>query len=288
MISSLKKLLLTGSIGILSISSAYAKHYKIYVLTGQSNSLGCTTANKNDKKAATPPKDRNDKNIPFFWANRSTRGGDGPSTLIGTSDGKITFLKEQQGEGRNKTFWGPEVGFGREMIKQKEQDFLIIKASRGGGGNGFWVKDQQMYTHVVQTVKACTDLLDKKKDTYEIVGLLFVQGESNKAREAKIAGLRFRDLLDQLRVDLPKASNMQGYIGGIAAAGGARDLTRTQQKEMAEKNEDIAYFTNMDLTKHLYDKLHFDTEAKLEIGKRFALAIRKREAELAEKSDVKK
>ena len=88
----MKKLLTKLFIVSMSLSLlADAKHVKIYLLTGQSNSLG-TTADKKDKRAATPSKNSADSKIPFFWSNRSTRGGDGPATIIGDSGGKITTV----------------------------------------------------------------------------------------------------------------------------------------------------------------------------------------------------
>jgi len=265
-------------VALVMSSVASAAHFKVYVLTGQSNSLGCTAYTK-DKEASLPPKSAADKEIPFFWSNRSTRGGDGPAALIGDSGGKIVTMQEQQGERRNLTFWGPEVGFGRALHKAGEKKFLIIKASRGGGGNSFWLKDGQMYNHVVKTVNDCAAAMKKKGDTFEIVGLLYVQGESNKPDEAAAAGQRFRDLLDQLREALPNAKNMQGYIGGVAA-GRSRGVTLKQHEEIAKKHKDIDYFANTDLSKHLYDRLHFDEKAKLEIGERFAKAVQRREKEL--------
>lgn len=258
------------------IPRAEAKHIRVYLLTGQSNSLG-TTANKKDDDPANPPASAIDQEIPFYWSNRSTRAGDGPAVIIGNSGGKITTLQKQQGEGKNTTFWGPEIALGRALYTEGKRDFLIIKASRGGGGNKFWIKDQQMYKHVLKTVQGAAADLEKRGHTFEIVCLLYVQGESNASKEAKVAGQRFADLLDQLRKDLPNAKNMQAVIGGIAAGGANRDETRKQQKELAEKRDDILYFSNLDLKGQLYDRLHFDKKAKLEIGRRFAQAVKKLE-----------
>lgn len=268
----MRNFLLTITVFFLAVLPLQAKHYKIYILTGQSNSLGCTTNRNSDAEAAIPPVYKNDEKIPFFWSNRSTRGGDGPSALIGSSDGKIVSLKEQQGEGGNKTFWGPEIGFARAMYKAGRKNTLVIKASRGGGGNGFWVKDGQMYNHVVKTVKDCLKALKKRRDTFEIVGLMYMQGESNNGGEAKVAGPRFHDLLTELRKELPKARKMKGYISGVAS--GNHNATRASHKALAEKEEDIFYFSNMDLRGHLFDGLHFGTEAKLLIGKRLSEMVR--------------
>lgn len=250
-----------------------AKHIKVYVLTGQSNSLG-TTADKKDANARKAPADSADKKIAFFWSNRSTSAADGPAAIIGDSGGKITTLTVQQGQNKNPTFWGPEMAFGRALYKAGERDFLIVKASRGGGGNGFWKRGEQMYEHVLTTVNAALGELKKQGDSYSVVGLLYLQGESDSARESKVAGKNLGDLIDHLKEDLPEAKKMITVVGGIAAAGARRDVTRKQQKDLAASRSDTVYFSNIDLQSQLYDRLHFDKKAKLEIGKRFYRSLK--------------
>lgn len=260
---------------MLSLSGAtLAKEIKIYVLTGQSNSLG-TTANKKDKDPANPPRDEIDEKIAFFWSNRSTAAADGPAAIIGDSGGKITTLQKQQGQGRNPSFWGPEIALGRELYKSGKRDFLIVKASRGGGGNGYWVKGGQMYEHVLTTVKSAVAELEKHGHSFNIAAMFYIQGESDSAQEAKISGERLGQLVDNLKVDLPNAKEMRTIVGGIAAGGKSRDLTRKQQKELAKSREDIVYISNTNLKSHLYDRLHFDKSAKLTIGRRFAREVLK-------------
>ena len=56
-------------------------------------------------------------------------------------------------------------------------NFGIIKASRGGGGNSFWLKssaDHHMYDHVTATVTAAAADLTTQGHTFEIVGLLYL------------------------------------------------------------------------------------------------------------------
>lgn len=246
---------------------------RLYVITGQSNSLG-TTADPSDSDR-TPGVFAADSQISFFWSNRSTRSGDGAAALIGDSMGQITSLKEQQGEGQNKTFWGPEFGFGRALFEAGERNFLIVKASRGGGGNQFWSKggrDDHMYRHVVETVESAVAALPRGT-LVETAALLYLQGESDSASEAAQAGRRLEAMAKNLRKDLPNAKGMRVVVGGIAAEGARRDLVREKQQEAAKRHQSMAYFSNLDLVAHLYDGLHFDRLAKLDIGKRFAAAL---------------
>ena len=244
---------------------------QVFVLTGQSNSLGTTAdPNETDITPGTHPADRN---VKFFWANRSTRAGDGTAVLYGTSDGQIRTLQMQQGEGANPAFWGPEFGFGRALYECGHRNILIVKASRGGGGNSFWIKDaanNHMYGHVVETVNAAVALLPEGTD-FEIAALLYLQGESDSEAEAAAAGERLAVLAQNLRQDLPNAERMRVVVGGIAA-GGRRDTVRAQQGALADNDRGIAYFDNTDLQPGLYDRLHFNKPAKLIVGRRFAEA----------------
>jgi len=242
----------------------------IFLLTGQSNSLGSSADPL--ETDVSPGLDPQDGNIPFFWSNRSSRAKDGPAGIYGDSGGKIVTLQLQQGEAANPVFWGPEIGFGRNLASAGIRNFLIIKASRGGGGNGFWMKgspDDHMYRHVVETVHHALSLLPA--DTgFNIAALLYVQGESDSESEARESGIRLRLLAENLRVDLPSASMMKVIIGGIAAEGPNRDIVRARQSELPSIDKRFRYIDTTDLRPCLYDRLHFNKVAKLELGRRMA------------------
>ncbi len=244
-----------------------AKHLKVFVLTGQSNSLG-TTADP-EEKDVSPGEDPLDGSIPFFWCNRSTRAGDGLSVLYGDSGGKITNLQAQQGEGKNPLFWGPEIGFGRRLMAAGVTNILIVKASRGGGGNEHWLKDGEMYRHILQTVRQALSALPTGTD-FDISALLYVQGESDSEAAAEVSGERLRLLAENLRTDLPHAQSMKVLVGGIAAAGESRDIVREQQSRLSETDPTFLYINTLDLRPQLYDQLHLNKSAKLELGSRMA------------------
>jgi hypothetical protein len=248
------------------------QHVKIFVLTGQSNSLG-TTADKKEPDI-TPGKDPLDAQIPFFWANRSTRGGDGAAVLYDDSGGKIVSLRAQKGEGADPLFWGPEIGFSRHLVANGVKDFLFVKASRGGGGNSYWLKggrDDHMYRHVVETVQQAIQALPQGV-TFEVAALLYIQGESDSPAEAAASGERLRTLVENLRKDLPKAAAMKVIIGGIASGGEKSDVVRAQQSALAKNDHTFRCVDTLDLRGQRYDNLHFSKGAKLEIGQRMAKA----------------
>lgn len=262
---------LIALIAALSCTFAQAAHYPLFVLTGQSNSLGTTNAGEADPTSGTDPAD---SHIKFYWNNIADA-----THPIGDSGGVFISLQDQQGAYYNgsATHWGPEIHFGRTLFRAGLRNFGIIKASRGGGGNSFWLKtaaDHHMYSHVMNTVNAATATLTANGDTFEIVGLLYLQGESDSGAEAAVAGTHFKTLVDNLRVDLPNASNLHGIIGGIAAAGATRDTVRANHAAIAASTSYIDFFSNLDLqTSTAADNLHFNKAAKLRIGERYAQAF---------------
>ena len=130
--------------------------------------------------------------MPFFWNNRTdgTAAGD---AALGDSGGQWVNLGPQTGgvyQG-NDDHWGPEIGFSRMLWNSGYRDFAVVKASRGGGGNTYWTKgsaDDHMYRHVVNTVNQAVATLPPGYTSYQIAGLLYVQGESNSAAEASAGG----------------------------------------------------------------------------------------------------
>jgi len=266
------RLLIFAVFAALSCQSARATHYKLFVLTGQSNSLGTTNAGETDPTSDTDPADAH---IPFYWSNIADA-----THPIGDSGGVFLTLRDQQGGyyTGSATHWGPEINFGRTLYRAGVRNFGIIKASRGGGGNSFWSKtatDHHMYTQVVNTVNAATATLTARGDTFEIAGFLYLQGESDSSTEAAIADTRLKELVDNLRADLPNASAMHAIAGGIAAAGTTRDTVRAKQAAIGASSSYIDFFSNIDLQNQVaaVDNLHFNKAAKLTIGERYAQAF---------------
>lgn len=250
---------------------------KVFVLTGQSNSLGTLgttdTTMRHGAIGSHPAEQAG--GVPFYWDHRSdgTAAGD---EALGKSDG-WTVVGAQTGGvyAGNDDHWGPEVGFARMLWNAGYRDFAIVKASRGGGGNGFWQKDSaddHMYDHVVATVNAAVAELPAGYQAHRIAGLLYVQGESNNSTEATEAGTRFSELLANLKADLPGAATMTGVFGEIAGSGANRDTTRSAQLSLANSRADIGYAESAGLTVHNQDGLsvHYDAESAILLGERMA------------------
>jgi lysophospholipase L1-like esterase len=250
---------------------------KIFVLTGQSNSLGTlgtTDAAMRFGAIGAHPAEQAG-GVPFYWDNRTdgTAAGD---AALGKSNG-WTVVGAQTGGvyAGNDDHWGPEVGFARMLWNAGYRHFAIVKASRGGGGNGFWQKgsaDDHMYQHVVATVNAAVATLPAGYHAHRIAGLLYVQGESNGTTEASEAGTRFSELLANLKTDLPGAAALTGVFGEIAGSGTARDATRSAQLALANSRAEIGYAESTGLTLQNQDGLsvHYDAESQILLGERMA------------------
>lgn len=257
-----------------SPAASPSRRYQVYVLTGQSNSLGTDSGPEINK---LPGGDPADAEVRFWWHNVS---GDiygisaSPGYSVGSSGGFWKTIRAQFGFNTYANVvnaWGPEINFARTLWHAGQTNFVIVKASRGGGGNSLWCKtnaDNHMYVHVTNTVIRACNRLAAEGHTFEIAGLLYLQGESDSAAEQATAGVRFKYLVDNLRVDLPGASGMKGYmVGNLTTA-----ATRAQQEAIAAAHPAYLFYADsMDLTDEwVPDGLHVNKKAKLVNGARFA------------------
>lgn len=249
----------------------------VFVLTGQSNSLGTLGTTdlgmRHDPVGSHPAEQAG--GVSFFWDNRSdgTPAGD---AALGSSGAWVNMGAQTGGfYAGNDDHWGPEIGFSRMLWNAGYRHFAVVKASRGGGGNSFWQKesaDHHMYDHVVSVVNAALVQLPPGYTGHRIAGLIYVQGESNGVTEAAEADLRFSALLENLRADLPAATGMQGVFGEIGGSGTNRDTTRAKQLALAQARTDIGYAENTGLSVHNQDgqSIHYDAESQILIGERMA------------------
>lgn len=260
------------------------RHCKLFILTGQSNALGTDNGTEINK---LPGLDPADARVPFWWHNVS---GDiygvsaSPGNSIGSSGGFWRSLRAQPGwtniYANVGNAWGPEIQFARALFHAGETNFAVIKAARGGGGNSFWSRtnaDNHMYVHLTNTVRRACARLTADGHTFEIAGLLYLQGESDNATEQAIAGPRFKQLVDDLRADLPNATGLRGFMLGNLATPATR---ASQEATAAAHPEVLRYADILDLADELVaDNLHHNRKAKLVTGARFAALARGRIAD---------
>jgi len=273
---------LVGACG--GVRDVRAVDYDVYVLTGQSNSLGTTGAGDTQP---LPGAAASDAQAAFFWANVTSANGSYPPAVYGTSGGVVTTLQVQQGDGgANPTFWGPEFGFSRSLAAAGGRVPLIVKASRGGGSNTLWNKAAfdttpdagHMWGHLRDTVDAALAAL-AAGDTFRLRGLLYLQGESNSSADAAVAGQRLETLAADLAAHVEARHpgttvGMRTVVAEIAAsaANATRVATTSSQRTLASTSDAVAFVSTSDLPLKT-DGIHFGGGAKLEIGRRLANAM---------------
>ena len=113
--------------GILAAAQvAAAPPVDVYILTGQSNSLG-TTASETNYTPGTHPAD---SRVRFWWANVSGTPS-WPAELIDNSGNGFKILQMQQGAYGSPYFWGPEFGFARTLYIYDNQGLGFRPSSLG-------------------------------------------------------------------------------------------------------------------------------------------------------------
>ncbi len=256
--------------------AAHAKTLRLFVLTGQSNSLGTPTTTDTNMILPRVLAHPADAQVPFFWDNTAdgTPAGDAG---LGASGGWTNICPQKGGYyAWSDDHWGPEVGFARLLWDAGYRDFGIVKASRGGGGNSFWNKtnaEHHMYDKVVNTVSNAVFTLPAGYTAHQIVGLLYLQGESNDATEANEADVRFSMLMTNLQTDLANASGMKAVFGQIASDTSGNRLTTTQkQLALAAARPDIGFAQSAGLTVHNVDgqSVHYNADSLIVMGERMA------------------
>jgi hypothetical protein len=261
-------------------TAARGATWDVYILTGQSNSLGTTNLENPSGPGSHPA----DTETAFFWSNVNSSNTGYPPLLYGDSNGLITTLQVQQGDaGVNPSFWGPEMGMARKLWDAGQRDVLVIKASRGGGGNTYWDQEAfesnpnsgHMWGHLRDTVDAGLAAISVG-DLFEVKGFIYLQGESNTAAEAAIADVRLGELIENLKSHINfaypnTADSVHTVIGEIAASGSNANRIQTTQRQIALAAADpkISFVATSDLPLK-GDGIHFGRDEKLAIGERFA------------------
>ena len=165
------------------------KKTKVFILAGQSNMDGRGEASKLSE-AEMKLLANASKKIHFVY--KGTVGEGNPIRYNGALDftNPWNFVKQKF---RVKKCFGPELFFGFELVKNHpKHDYLFIKRSQGGTSlYGAWnpnwsVKKAsffneqdkpKLYKDFINLVDA--ELAKRHPDSYEIIGMLWVQGETD-------------------------------------------------------------------------------------------------------------
>lgn len=269
------------STGLVFACPADAKTLNIYIITGQSNSLGAVKS----EPASDALLSQYQSSSTQFWHENFTTSDVVYDQYKSTSWGSVAPqgpYYSLNGSASNPCM-GPEYGFAWMMEKKQwncdaNTDLAIIKASRDGGGNTNWDKDSsgKAYQNVLNAVKnAYAQIQTGEYDSIEFSGLMYLQGESNSAAEANVAADRFSKLVSNLKADLAAegydTSNFNSILGEISAWSGnqSRTTTKDQQENLAASDDSMGWVPTGDLAK-ISDNLHFSGKSQITIGARYA------------------
>ncbi len=247
-----------NSVSILRIDNDYpvsSLPVKVFLLAGQSNMQG---AGSNSELVA--PYTETNTNVSIYVNDR--------------------WQYLAPGMGASATRFGPEMAFARQMAGALYHDNVaLIKLALGGTSLDYYWRapDSQgenagpLYTQFTQTI---TDALGYCTD-YEIVGMLWQQGESDANTEARanVYEQNLTDFITAVRayVGVPQMPFMVGQVSD-SQIWPYRDIVRAAQQAVADSMENVSLVSADGLT-ILSDEMHYDTAGTLELGRRFAFSM---------------
>ena len=193
----MKKILLLFLLAC-SVSMASARELKIFLLTGQSNSLGAVKGSP----ASPELLKKYEPQATLYWhENFGQREGVFPGASTAWEQVRPAMPRYN-----GNLCMGPEYGFAFTLEKNgwfKDADVAVVKASRDGGDNSHWQKHGQAYQALVQAVKNACGAVDRSRySKVTFSGLLYLQGESNTGTSVPESASRFLELLNDLSADL--------------------------------------------------------------------------------------
>lgn len=274
-----------------------AKELKIFLLTGQSNSLGAV---KGSPASPELLKKYEPKETLYWHENFGQREGVFPGASTSWEQVRPAMPRYN-----GNLCMGPEYGFAFTLEKNgwfKDADVAVVKASRDGGDNSHWQKNGQAYRTLVQAVKnACAGVDRSKYSKVEFAGLLYLQGESNAGTSVPESASRFLELLGNLAADLkpygdtsalaaqkavlgenanwagknesdPETGNLTGSLEGRDTEVQGK-TTRQVMKDLAESRPSLGYAPTRDLPKLTAGDqmgVHYSGQSQISIGARFA------------------
>ena len=261
---------------LLGVSTAVAQSNHVYILTGQSNSLGAVKGTP-----ATAEQLENYKSDGLLWNGNMVRNTGERFEKSPSWSTVAPQLPNYVGS----LCMGPEYGFCSIMQRHKwhtakADRVAVIKASLDGGNNSCWLPDAPGYKSLSATVKEALAALQGR---YQVHALLYLQGESDGTDvEITEAPARFLSLLTRVGKETKKGAIKYAVVGECATWNGrenknaAGDTTAGLLGDMARKKKNVGWVRTRDLTKITAGDsmgVHYDGKSQITIGARYAYAI---------------
>lgn len=266
----------TAALVFLSAAMATAKTNHVYILTGQSNSLGAVKGTP-----ATAEQLEHYKSNGLLWNGNMMRD---TGEKFEKNPSWVT-VAPQLPECAGSLCMGPEYGFCSMMQRhnwhtEKGDKIAVVKASLDGGGNSYWLPDAPGYKSLSSTVRTALAAL---KGHSQVRALLYLQGESDRTEEEITkAPARFLDLLARVGRETKKGTIKLAVVGECATWAGKEnknavgDTTAKLLGDMAHKKKNVGWVRTRDLTKITRGDsmgVHYDGKSQITIGARYAYAV---------------
>lgn len=269
----MRKRLLSFGMGLVLLSAAHAESDYVYILTGQSNSLGAVKGSP-----ATPEQLKRYESEGLLWSGNMERDSGR------TFDKSPSWQKVQPQlpEYNGSLCMGPEYGFAHMMQRRGWHSgarIRIIKASLDGGGNSFWLPGKPAYVTLCKTINGGLAALKGKP---HVQALLYLQGESDKGEEISLAPARFEKLKANLQKEVKRG--LKYAVVGQCATWFKKDTEDDKGNTTAglmyalaqKKKKEIGWVYTRDLSKITSGDnmgVHYDGLSQITIGARFAYAV---------------
>jgi hypothetical protein len=266
------KIILLAALLLAPLTDADAKA-KVFILSGQSNMSGGGPVAKEGFQFEPAIADK-----VRIWDGTAEWGKRGiPS--------KWTTLNELQAiktEARMHMI-GPEFGFAKAMTElYPAAEIHFIKVSRGGTAIDLWLpnpngKDNEL-TKLLANMKTA---LEKIEGEYEIMGMLWMQGESDSKTQADAEA--YQKKLEQF-IALMRKETAKPELPFVIGKLSTRILESPKFKmpfvkivqsaqEAVAKNDKNVHVIDTDDLSQRDDLVHFDQEGQMGLGKRFGEAM---------------
>lgn len=168
---------------------------------------------------------------------------------------------------------GPAIGFAREMLgNDKSIKIGLIPCALGGSPIKVW-EPAAVYLTVFHPYNDAVARAKLAMRQGVLKGILWHQGESdNDSVHAALYLQKLKTLIDRLRTDLgqPDLPFVAGEIGYFLK----ENFINPVLNQLPQRVPNTAVVSAKNLTDK-GDRLHFDTPSARELGKRYALAMKK-------------
>ena len=265
-------LLLLTALLLFPLSHVEAKA-KVFILSGQSNMSGGGQVVPEGLRFDPAVGDK-----VRIW-DACGEGGKSPIPAKWTSLNDLQAIKKQA---RMDTI-GPEFGFAKAMSGLYPADEIhLIKVAKGGTPIDWWLPDgngkANGHTQLLANLKSA---LEKIGGDYEIMGMLWMQGESDSKKQADAEA--YQKKLEQL-IALMRKETGKPELPFVIGRLSSRILESPKFKmpfvkivqsgqEAVAKTDKHAFAIDTDDLSQRDDLVHFDQEGQMGLGKRFGEAM---------------